>query len=1167
MTCLRCHSQNRDGARFCRVCGATLTQACPACGTELAVGSRFCDGCGAQVVGNPAPAGPAFGSPASYTPKHLAEKILVSRSALEGERKQVTVLFADISGFTGLSERLDPEDVHRLITRAFELILAEVHRYEGTVNQFLGDGIMALFGAPVAHEDHARRAVHAALAIGETLAAFGRELERDRRITFRVRQGLNTGLVVVGSIGNDLRMDYTAVGDTTNVAARMLQAAEPDRILVAESTRRLVSDHFEMQPLGPLAVKGRREPVGAWLVQAVRPARTRVEVRAERGLTPFVGRERERRALRECFEQARAGRGQVVFVVGEPGIGKSRLLYEFRRSLGAEATWLEGRCVSFGRSMALHPIIDLLRRGLGIDEGDDESAIAGKIESQVEAVGADLRPSVPFLKYLLSVDPGDPSVVTMEPQHRRGELFDALRRLIARAAARRPHVMVLEDLHWVDQATEEFLLRLADLVPTSRLLQVCTYRPGYAQPFGDRTYHTRLVLSSLSPRDSATLAEGMLHSDRLPDPLQALIAEKAEGNPFFVEEVVASLRESGALRFAEGAWTVTGGAGRVLLPDTIQDVIMSRIDRLREPAKRTLQVAAVIGREFPGRLLERVVDAEEDVRSPLAELKASELIYERGEGPEVAYTFKHALTQEVAYGSLLIQHRRTLHERIARAIEQSYADRLPEHYEVLALHFRRAEAPTKALEYLMKAADKAARAFAIGEALALYGEAEEAARALGDRVTPETWIALHRAKFDLEVLRSDFDRARIEGERALEVARGSGNIRAEGEVLAGMSMASVLAHRFEQALDEARQAVSIGEQVGAPQVVAAASLATVFVFEVTGRLAEAAATVERVFAITRASGDVVNRASALVFAAELKHWEDRFAEASAMYAEGMELGRRHNVMGALLEGGFMWGVNLTGHGRYDEAIAVFEEGLALAEKVGDENYTPRYLNSLGRLYFECGDLGRAEDLNRRAAEGARRRRDDESIANADLNLADVVLARGDHVLAREMLEEARHTMNHPATSEWGRWRYSMHLFASLGEAALAAGDLDELRRCADMCLELAVRSHSPKYIIRGWRLRGEFAAVRGDHGGAVRALREALRGAEGTGSPAAQWRTQAALGRILAAHGRPDDAHAAYAAGREVLQGLMRSIHDSRLRVALENDLAIRRVIDLGAPR
>ena len=1168
-TCPRCATQNREGARFCRQCGATLLRVCPWCGAEPdGAESRFCDRCGAALSGELSAAPPAQSAPHSYTPKHLAEQILVSRTALEGERKQVTVLFADVSGFTRLSERLDPEEVHGLITRAFEIMLAEVHRYEGTVNQFLGDGIMALFGAPVAHENHAERAVRAALGIREGLVQFARALQQERGITFRVRQGVNTGLVVVGSIGNDLRMDYTAVGDTTNVAARMLQASEPGDILVAETTRRLLGDQaFEVRALGPLTVKGRAEPVAAWSVLAAHRPRGRVPTESDRSLTPFVGREQERRTLRECFERAQAGQGQVVFIVGEPGIGKSRLLHEFRRSLGAEAAWLEGRCVSFGRSAALHPVIDLLRHGLGIADLDDDVAIATKMRAHVAALGGDLAPTIPFLEYLLSVDPADPSVATMEPQHRRGEVFDALRRFFAASAAGRPHVMVFEDLHWVDQATEEFLLRLADLVPTSRLLQICTYRPGYQHRFGDRTYHTRLVLSALSARDSATLAEGMLHTDGLPAPVQTLIVEKAEGNPFFVEEVVASLRETGTLRYRDGAWVLADEVETVSVPDTVQDVIMARIDRLPEPAKRTLQIASVIGRDFPGRLLDRIAHPTPGGDTPIAELKATELVYERGGLGEVAYTFKHALTQEVAYGSLLLAHRRILHERIARSIEDLYADRLAEHYEVLAMHFRRADVPAKALEYLVKAGGKAARAFASREALALYDEAERVAEELGDAASWETWLGLHRARLDLYVLVGEFERARDAGERALDVARANGAVGAEGEVLAAISMASVLAHQFERALDEARQAVAIGERTHAPHVVAAASLATVFVYEVTGRLDEAAASVTRVFAITRASGDVVNEAAALVFAAELEHWEDRFDKAAAMYAQGLELGRQHNVMVALLEGGFMSGVNLTSHGRYDEAIAVFEEGLALAEKVGDENYTPRYLNSLGRLYFECGDLGRAEDLNRRAAEGARQRRDDESIANADLNVADVVLARGDVKLARGLLDDALRKMNDPATSEWGRWRYSMHLFASLGEAAVMSGDLDGAGRYVDQCLALAVRKRSPKYVIRSWQLRAELATIRRDHDAADAALREALGVALAIDNPVALWRTYAALGRQQAARGKGDAAHSSYASGRHIVQQLLVGVHDSRLRTSLDNDLAIRRLMDLGAPR
>jgi class 3 adenylate cyclase len=498
MQCPRCQHANLPQAKFCLECGTRLVLTCAACATELPAGAKFCLECG-QPVGGPSAGQAPFTPPEAYTPKHLAEKILTSRSALEGERKQVTVLFVDVSGFTSLSERLDPEDVHGLMSRAFELMLAEVHRYEGTVNQFLGDGIMALFGAPIAHEDHAQRAVHAALGIRKALEGYQEELRGRRGISFRVRQGLNTGLVVVGSIGNDLRMDYTAVGDTTNVAARLQVAADPGRILISDAIHRLVGSYFYVRALGEFTLKGKAEPVRAWDVLSARVARTRLEVEAERGLTPFVGRERELRLLFECFEQAKAGHGQVVFIAGEPGIGKSRLLLEFRRRLGDEATWLEGRALSFERSMAFHPLIDLLRRNFRLEEGDAEGTIVTKMERGVLRLGEDLRPLLPYLRYLLSVDPGDPAVLTMDPQQRRREIFDALRRLTVRASEVRPQVAVFEDAHWMDQATEEYLLFTADSIPTSRVLRLLTYRTGYVHPFGERTYPTRVSPSIPSP--------------------------------------------------------------------------------------------------------------------------------------------------------------------------------------------------------------------------------------------------------------------------------------------------------------------------------------------------------------------------------------------------------------------------------------------------------------------------------------------------------------------------------------------------------------------------------------------------------------------------------------------------------------------------------------------
>ena len=513
MNCLRCHAETPADSRFCLQCGASQILTCVVCSAALPPETRFCNQCGYPLK----PSSP-FGttSPESYTPHHLASKILTSRSALEGERKQVTVLFVDVSDFTVMSEKLDPEEVHGLMTRAFELMLAEVHRYEGTINQFLGDGIMALFGAPIAHEDHAQRAVHAALGIKSALEQYHDHLWRERQISFHVRQGLNTGLVVVGSIGNDLRMDYTAVGDTTNVAARLQALADRGRIVISAATHRQVADNLFTRLLGEFSLKGKTGSLQAWEVIAARTTRTRLEIQAMRGLTPFVGRDRELRLLFEQFQQANEGHGQVVFISGDPGIGKSRLLVEFRRQLADQVTWLEGHALSYGRSVPFHPLIDMLKRNFRVEDGDTGTDIGHKLERGVTLLGEDLRPIVPYLLYLLGVDTDRSELASLPPQHRRDQIFNALRRLIARAAEIRPQVLVIEDLQWMDQATEAFILHVVDSIPASRVLAILTYRASYAQPLGDRTYYTQTALTTLSAEHSLQMARAMLTADRLP---------------------------------------------------------------------------------------------------------------------------------------------------------------------------------------------------------------------------------------------------------------------------------------------------------------------------------------------------------------------------------------------------------------------------------------------------------------------------------------------------------------------------------------------------------------------------------------------------------------------------------------------------------------------------
>jgi class 3 adenylate cyclase len=710
MRCRSCQFDNPAGMRFCGQCGAPLALACPACGADAPAGFRFCGQCGAALqpsapavpVAPAAPPTPAWAaSVQAYTPRHLADKILRSRAALEGERRQVTVLFADVAGFTALAEHLDPEEVHRVMNGCFELITGEVHRFEGTINQYTGDGVMALFGAPIAHEDSARRAAHAALGIQRELRAYAARLQEERGPSLAMRIGLNTGSVVVGRIGDDLRMDYTAVGDTTNLAARMQQSARPGSVVVTEATHRLIGGFFETVDLGPVAVKG-HEPVRAFEVVRERGRRTRLDVADERGLSAFVGRDRELGVLLDRFAATAAGHGQVVFVAGEAGIGKSRLLHELRRTLasrGDRVTWLEGQCVSFGQSIPFLPLLDQLRKNFGIEEFDGEPEIIAKVEHGIRLMGQ-LEAHAPFIRYLLSVDSGDPMIPTMDAASRRRLAFAALRALTLRGASLRPLVLVVEDLHWMDSSSEEYLTSLLDSIPARPLMLILTYRVGYTPPFGTRTFQTTITLTTLDERSALAVARSALGASDLPAEVTAALMDKAEGVPLFIEEVAKTLLDLGLLRREGDRLTLVKGAGSLSVPGTIQDIIMARLDRLGENGKRTVQLASVIGRQFLVRLLTRVSGMSGEPEGLLRELQALELVYEKGLLPEPAYIFKHAVIQDVAYNSLLRERRKDLHRAVGRALEDLYPDRLAEHYEELAHHFSQGEEWAKAFPYL-----------------------------------------------------------------------------------------------------------------------------------------------------------------------------------------------------------------------------------------------------------------------------------------------------------------------------------------------------------------------------------------------------------------------------------------------------------------------------------
>ena len=712
MKCPRCQHDNAGGVKFCGECGARLALVCSACGSANPASNHFCGDCGASL--GPASAPGAFVSPRNYTPRHLAEKILTTKSALEGERKQVTVLFADLVSSTAVAERIGAEAMHGLLSRFFELALREIHRYEGTVNQFLGDGFMALFGAPIAHEDHAQRAVLAAWAIQREL--------REHLSELPVRMGLNTGRVIVGAIGDNLRMDYTAVGDTTNVAARLQHLAEPGTVLVGEATLRLVGAHVRTEAMAPVTVKGRKAPIRAHKIVGLGPRRSPLEARADRALSRFVGRERELATLRTLLSQAERGQGQVVGISGEPGLGKSRLLHEFRLSLGGRAlTYLEGRCLSYGTSIPYLPVLDVVRQNCGIADADTPEGIVSKLCFGLQEVGVDAAENMPYLLRLLGVKETTDALEELSPETVKAHTFETLRQWTLRGSWRRPLILTVEDLHWIDRTSEEYLASLVEHLAGAPLLLIATYRPGHQPSWLSKSYATQIALPPLSPDEDHVLLRSTFGAEEVPEPLERVILEKAEGNPFFLEELSRAILEVG------GQDTVAA------VPDTIQGVLMARIDRLPADPKRLLQTASVLGRSVPARLLDALWNDRDTLPLHLAELRRLEFLYDEIRGNEPVYLFKHVLTQEVAYDSLLSGRRQALHAAAGRALESLYADRLEQVYDRLAYHYTRTSEAPKAVEYLTRQAEKAARSFAHADAVTALQTALARVEALPSR--------------------------------------------------------------------------------------------------------------------------------------------------------------------------------------------------------------------------------------------------------------------------------------------------------------------------------------------------------------------------------------------------------------------------------------------------
>ena len=1006
---------------------------CPRCERAAPEGARFCPACGGRL----AAAEPGrFASPGAYTPPHLARRILDARAAVEGERKQVTVLFADIHGLVDVMGDRDPEEVGPIVDRVRELMMEAVHRYEGTVNQVVGDGIMALFGAPLAHEDHAVRACYAALRMQAQVTAYGDEVQRSLGLPLLIRVGLNSGEVVARSIGHDLSFTYTAVGQTVHLAARMEQMAKPATTLATEQTMALVRGRVTAKPLGPVPVRGLQVPVEVHEITGAVPIRSRLDAAAARPRSPLRGREAELARLDAAIDATLRGSGQVVSIVGEAGVGKSRLCLELaRRCRERGCLVIEAPAVSYGRAAGYRPGVELHRRYFQVESGDDPAVVREKVAARLRDLDPELEDGVPALLWVLGVAGDGGPLAAMDPGVRRRYVMRVVHRLVARQGQRQPFVMIMEDMQWVDSETHAALDNLVEALPPG-LLVACTYRPGYTDRWSQHPGFTRVRLEALDAAATARVLDALVGTDPALAPLKRLVADRANGNPLFLEECVQTLVETGALEGEPGAYRFTRPTLALEVPPTVRATIASRIDRLRYEDKRLLQAASVIGDEVPMRLLEAVADVPaEEVRRGVEALEAGGLLDRRALFPDLVYGFRHALVHDVAYDSLLHDRRRSLHARILDAIERFYAGRLAEQTERLAHHAFLGEVWERAVGYCREAGIRTLQRMASWESVSFF---ERALAALGHRPAD--------AALGID-LRFDLNTALVPlGQHARSVA-----VLREAAALAG----------------------SLGDQ---PRLARALSLESSVHWDM-GHSEEAARVGEESLAIAEASHDVGLQVVGHYNVGAGRRAQGDYRQALAVLRRTLavlppaESGARFGlpgIAGVLTRAQLAW--TLAELGQFDEALETATEGLRLAESRRDSYSVIYALLGVGGTLVRRGQPREATPLLERGIGQCGDMPAFYPPFAGDLALVHAVAGRPAEAveLAERGVRQARSMLR--------LGRLSL-ITTHLGEARLMAGDAAGAAEAGRLALELAHTHGERGNVVYAERLLGAAAAA------------------------------------------------------------------------------------------
>ena len=1202
MDCANCGTTNSEGASFCSNCGTALKATCPNCGEPTTPGASFCSNCGTRLAEEAAPTADPF---ARYLPAELQAKLEAARSGrtMAGERRTITMLFADVQGSTAAAEQLDPEEWAEVVNGAFERLIRPVYRYEGTLARLMGDAILAFFGAPIAHEDDPERAVMAGLEMLKAAKPYAREVEARWGVDFDLRVGINTGLVVVGEVGSDLRVEYTALGDAVNVAARMEQTAAPGTLQISDATHRLVDQLFEFERLDPIEAKGKAEPVEAYRVLGAR--RRPPAVRGILGQdTPIVGRDSELSILREVIAGVRQGKGQICSVIGEAGVGKSKLAAALRDDLSAErclapwltdapdptqVRWAEARCLSYNSSVPYAPFIDLFGTLFDIAPDDDAAAARSKIETAVEAVLAESQPQASFLAALLGIEVSEDQAAIisgLEPPLLQKKIFSSVIDYIEACSVSSPSVLVIEDLHWADPvslALLEELMRATDRSMLAIVVLMRPYREDAAWGFHEtaaRSFSHRYRSVRLDPLDESharDMVGDLLGEGSLPDTLLEMISDRAEGNPFFVEEILRELMETGALTHGDDGWTFTGDPDRIRIPGGVTGLLTARLDRLEEPSRLVLQLASVLGREFEFSELGELAGSAEDTDTALTDLMRRDLLVEQSRIPTRIYAFRHALIQETAYDTILLKTRRALHAEVAERLIDADA----EPHEI-AHHLIESRQEHRAVPYLAEAGDWASRAMSLADAIRYYDRAlnwvdesddldmmkriyeglgaaytlipdlSEASASyqqlleLGRaRSAPSVQIsALNRLGFTAAALGGDYDQAT----EHLEEARRLAEEHDDGVGLAEYHMNSCLIATtrgdMEKAAAHDAETTRLGAEVGSDAIMVGGLLQRVLSLIYATRFDDAISTLEK---LKETTAGITNPSLTTMVATAEQFFLARDGDLRGAWEVARSAAEEASRVGSSSTGN----ITLTaGHcakllGDYENALALYAQTKRLGEEIGQFFNASAAAASMVRIYAELGITDDETEVLRQAAI------DWLTTPLGGTFTSTVWSELGRAALQENRLDEAADLF---ATGIAGTSASKMletpALLFGLAAVRTAQGEIDAARPLIDEASTFVAERQMAWYRPFEALARGRLLVAESRHDEAVEVLQEGSVDAESMGMMSHAWRLRAALSEALAGAGRPTESDDTLSAAESLIEAQASRIVDDTMRAS-----------------